>query len=173
MSASIESCILKLKQDTYKHFEEFYDLTKVGVFYTIKKICFDRSLIEDVMQDTYLLFLRNLHKIDLTSNPYSYLLTIAHNTAINKIKSQKPSVNVSDYENIFQSLPQNGTPLLNLCQNKLKPDDWKIIELCIVYGYKRVEVAKMLNKPISTINWQYNNCLKQIKNLYKEVYDEK
>lgn len=39
------------------------------------------------------------------------------------------------------------------------------------FGYKRVEAAKLLGAPVSTVNWQYNNILKKLGKSFKEVYD--
>lgn len=45
------------------------------------------------------------------------------------------------------------------------------MELCVIYGYKRVEAAKLLDAPVSTVNWQYNNILKKLGKHCKETYD--
>ena len=42
-----------------------------------------------------------------------------------------------------------------------------------VYGYRRVEVAKKLNRPVTTVNRKYNVILKKIEKYYDEVYYEK
>ncbi|MGN1227085.1 MAG: RNA polymerase sigma factor [Christensenellales bacterium] len=178
----------ELKQGKSECFDEFYDLTKVSVYYTIKKIVKDSNILEDIMQDTYVKFINSLQKIDANYNPFSYLLMIARNTALDECKKNN-KVECLDFTEESESVALNlekaitplscemetkfDAPLLNYCKDKLSDEEYKILELTVIYGYKRVEVAEMLNIPKSTLNWQYNNILKKIKNFYKEVYNEK
>ena len=172
----IKYLIEKLKQGKSEYFNKFYDETKSSVFYVIRKILNNKAQIEDVMQETYIKFIYSLHKINENQNPYYYLLQIAKNKAIDEYRKNKKIV-LSNYceetetENCYNfSL---DFPLLDCCKKNLSVDEFKILELTVILGYKRVEVAKMLQQPISTVNWKYNKILKKIKTLYLEVYDEK
>lgn len=63
--------------------------------------------------------------------------------------------------------------LVEDAMQNLSDDEFRILELTTIYGYRRVEVAKMLGEPISTINWKYNKVIKKVKTFYGEVYNEK
>ena len=49
----------------------------------------------------------------------------------------------------------------------------QVVVLYAVYGYKHREIAKILNKPLGSILWTYNNSIKKLqKVLKKEDRDE-
>ena len=45
----------------------------------------------------------------------------------------------------------------------LKEDEYEILMLCQVAGYRRREVAQMLGMPIGTVTWKNNEALKKLK----------
>lgn len=182
------SLVEHLKKGESDYFDEFYDLTKVSVYYTIKKIINEPSTIQDIMQDSYIKFINSLHKIESNYNPFSYLLIIARNTALDEKKktnkidyidfaeefdNQSPiGVNIATNHS-YEMVTKFDAPLLDYCKVNLTEEEYKILELTVILGYRRVEVAKILNEPKSTINWKYNQILKKVKHFYKEVYNEK
>ena len=49
----------------------------------------------------------------------------------------------------------------------------RIVTLHVISGFKHREIADLLEKPIGTVLWTYNNALaKMKKELIKEGYDE-
>ena len=62
------------------------------------------------------------------------------------------------------------TPLLDLCRKRLTEEDFYILENTVLFGYTRVDVAKALGKPVSTVNRRYNEILKKIKKFATEIY---
>lgn len=186
----LETLVGKLKEGKSEYFDEFYDLTKVSVFCVIKKFIADDALVQDLMQDTYIKFLNSLHKIDSSYNPFSYLLMIAKNKAIDEIR-KNGRVDYVDFEDTLDNITSvninkiavelteednafaYNSPLLKYCKEHLSSEDFRILEMTALLGYKRVEVAKMLSIPKSTLNWKYNQILKKVKEFYKEVYSEK
>lgn len=84
----IISLIEDLHDGNLEAFNEFYELTKKNVYITIYSTIKDKDLSEDVLQDTYVKFLEVVTKLDLNSNPYSYLYMIARNTSIDYIKKR-------------------------------------------------------------------------------------
>ena len=162
----------KLKQGKMAYFDEFYDATKNGVYFTIKSIVKDYSLAEDIMQGVYESFMNHINDIDTDKSIYSYLITTAKNMSLNEIKKGERLAPLDYYENIECPEEESFTPLLDFAKKNLDEYEWKILKLTVIDGYRRVEVAKLLNKPIATVNWQYNKILKKVEKMYKEVYDE-
>ena len=173
MQDKINALVEKLKSGNNEYFNKFYELTKGPVFYTIKKIVGSADIASDVMQDTYVSFINALGNIDENKNAYSYLITTAKNKAINEYKK----VSRIEYIDFLENLPYETTdmdaPLLNYCKQHLTKEEFELLEDVVVYGYKQIEIAKKLKKPISTFNWQYNQLLKKINKFCKEVYHER
>ena len=42
-------------------------------------------------------------------------------------------------------------------------EEYRIVMMCSVAGYKRREVAAMLNMPIGTVTGKYNEALKKVR----------
>lgn len=102
-----------------------------------------------------------------------YLCSIAANKALDSIKKDvKIDKSVQSDELIIGKCDEYAcdAPLLNLCKKRLDEEEYFILENTVVFGYTRVEVAKMLDKPVSTVNRRYNKILEKIKKLATEVY---
>lgn len=50
----------------------------------------------------------------------------------------------------------------------LSEEEYNILMLCHVAGYKRREVAQMLQMPIGTVTWKNNEALKKLKKVLSE-----
>ena len=61
-SLLMQEIVKQLKNDNLDMFDEFYDLTKNQVYVTILSVVKNKMTAEDIMQDTYLRFLNNIHK---------------------------------------------------------------------------------------------------------------
>lgn len=165
-----------LKAGKKEFFDPFYDQTKGAVWHTIYAIVKDRCAAEDLMQESYIAFLNHLQEIDERANPLAYLITTARNKALNELRRRNKEAN-SDPEDLPLPDPRDAyaedeMPLWEKAREILSENEWNLLELCLIYGYKRVEAAKILKLPVSTVNWQYHNILKKIKKHYAEVYDE-
>lgn len=164
----------KLKRGKQEYFDEFYELTKGAVYYKIKSYgSVDSAAAEDIMQETYVSFLKHIDSADENGNPLAYLLTIAGNKTIDELRKNGRFDKEIDPEELnikTTEVYSHDMPLVETCRKKLSPEDFGLLELTVIYGYKRTEVAKMLDKPISTVNRRYNDLLKKIKIFYGEAY---
>lgn len=166
--------IKKLKQGKKEYFDEFYALTKGRVYYKVKSCGItDGALVEDVMQETYLSFLKNLSKTDESRNPLAYLLTIAGNKGIDELRRRKRTdgnVCADELTLKAEHTYTHDTPLLELCYKKLSREELKLLETVFIYGYKRIEAAELLKLPVSTVYRRYDELIKKLKILREEAY---
>ena len=84
----VREILLELKKNDYSSFDEFYELTNRLVYIMISSIIKNKTIVEDLMQDTYVKFIENIDKISLSSNPTAYLAQIAKNISINTRKEE-------------------------------------------------------------------------------------
>lgn len=175
LKEKVARAIRQLKKGKTEYFDEIYDLTRASVYYVIRGVLKDSYLVEDAMQETYVAFLNSIAKIDDEQNPLSYLLQIAKNKALDEArrKTRAAGANIDDVEIATSDVTVSDLPLLEHARQNLSDDEFRILELTTIYGYRRVEVAKMIGEPISTINWKYNKIIKKVKTFYGEVYNEK
>lgn len=161
----------KLKAGKKEYFDEFYNLTISAVWYVVKKIIPERFFAEDIVQESYIAFLNNLQNVN--GDPLPYLCGIAKNRALDAIKKDSKIDKSSPFEDLTLAITDKyevDFPLLEACKSKLDDEEYFILENTVIFGYTRVAVAKMLNKPVPTVNRKYNQILKKVSILAKEVY---
>ena len=169
----LKTLIVKLKKGRREYFDEFYELTKKSVYFTVRSLSTDKFFIEDVMQDAYVSFLTNLNKVD--GNPLPYLIEIAKNKALDAIKKNNKVDTSIEIETLNLAAAETETdfPFLNRLKKQLTEEEYFILEKTVFMGFRRVEVAKMLNKPVPTVNRKYHVVLNKIKKMYKEKSGER
>jgi RNA polymerase sigma-70 factor (ECF subfamily) len=164
--------VIKLKKGQMDVFDEIYHQTKSSVYYTILGILKDPSLSEDIMQETYL---KALEKIDQYKPTYlfvTWLTTIAKNLAINEYNKRKREISV-DIEEQDYMIPSSGDTSYNEAMIRelmvhLSEDERMIILYHIVENYKFKDIARMLDKPLGTVTWSYQNALQKLRKIAKE-----
>lgn len=157
----IKEMILQLKARDYSIFDDFYNHTKKGVFYTISTIIKRGDLVEEIMQDTYIKFLDNIEKCDANNNPIAYLNTIARNLSINEYH-KLTKFTISD--EVFEVIDDTEESSISLgILEYLEGIEKEVVSLHIVSDLKFKDVAAVLNKPLGTVLWIYNKAIKKLK----------
>ena len=161
----INEIIKEFKEHDYQSFDEFYEMTNRLVYIMIAKIIKDKSLIEDLMQDTYVKFLENIKSVSLNANPTPYLAQIAKNLAINEINKYRKvelddelvlSIKDDKYESESRAVELGMIDYLN-------GDDHEVVTMHIVGEMKFKEISKVMNKPLGTVLWIYNRAIKKLR----------
>lgn len=163
--------IKKFKNGDISAFDEIYRLTHKSVYYTALSVLRDKYAAEDVMQSTYLKVVKNIESYKKEDNPYSWILKIAKNEALNIKKNLNRIIYTDVYENpeIFgASEPDEYGLLTDLARRILKDDEFEILMLVAVVGYKRREISSILDMPLPTVTWKYNNALKRLRQAIKD-----
>lgn len=143
LKEKVARAIRQLKKGKTEYFDEIYDLTRASVYYVIRGVLKDSYLVEDAMQETYVAFLNSIAKIDDEQNPLSYLLQIAKNKSLDEARrmTRAAGANIDDVEIATSDVTVSDLPLLEHARQNLSDDEFRILELTTIYGYRRVEVA--------------------------------
>ena len=161
---NLDDIVEEFRDANYTHFDEFYNQTKKNVFFSIAAIVKDNSVIDDLMQDTYIKFLENISKYKKTSIN-AYLSTMAHNIAINYYNKEKRIIHddeIIDYQQ-DNSNDKNYEYIeaLELLKD-LDDISREIVVLHTINDLKFKEIAKIVDKPIGTVLWIYNKAIKEL-----------
>ncbi len=155
-------------------FDEIYNQTRKSVYYAALAVLRDKSLAEDVMQTTYMRVLKSIQSYTLGTNASAWIIKIAKNEALNirKLRMREQPVNQYEKLTLFGvSEPSTYGELTDLAKRLLADDEFLILMLVNACGYKRKEIGQMLDMPIPTVTWKYQNALLKLRNaLEKEVY---
>lgn len=170
----LERKIEKLKEGDLEAFDYIYDCTNRIVYFSILKIVKNKIYAEDILQDTFIRALSCLSQYKKDTNFIGWICAIGKSLAINHLKKFRHEINVDfDLETHDDNSSGNELPyIFDIATKILSEDEYKIIMLCHVSGYKRREVSVMLDMPIGTVTWKNNEALKKLKQ-YLEKEDIK
>ena len=162
---NIDDMIEEFRVCNYTHFDEFYNLTKKNVFFTIIAIVKDNYVVDDLMQDTYMKFLENINNYK-SKSINAYLSTIARNLAINYYNKEKRIVHndeIIDYVQSDDKAPNYEYIEVLEMLKTLDDTSREIVILHTINDLKFKEIAKIVDKPLGTVLWIYNKAIKELK----------
>ena len=172
MKTKLDREVERLRAGDRDALERIYDQTYRAVFYAIYYILKDRAASEDILQETYLAAYRKLDRFQ-GGNLTGWLVTIGKNLAINEYQKRRKEINVDFQENeslfgVYRVEERTETPLIDLADKILSEEEFQILALCAVAGYKRREVAEILKIPLGTVTWRYHEAIKKLKAQWRE-----
>lgn len=162
----LKELLVQLQNDKMEYFDEFYNLTKNKVFYMAYSILQDYHLSEDILQDTYIKFLKHKKKVKVDGNILSYLLEISKNLSLNYVNKHKKVVNIDNIVFKYEEQYQEKFEELKLVKDMkkiLNENEFQIVILKIINELTNNEIAQLLNKPLGTVLWTYNNAIKKLR----------
>ncbi|MCQ2602684.1 MAG: RNA polymerase sigma factor [Clostridia bacterium] len=165
----LDQLMYNLQQGDESAFEKIYNETKNGLFSFILSICKNYHTAEDLMQNTYIRLRASIKSYETGANALAWIYTIAKNLTYNELNRRKREI-TTDFDDstavfggsyeIDDKLPG---PTIAIMRKVLNEQEFQIITLYLVAGFKHREIAEMLNKPIGTVLWAYRNALNKIK----------
>jgi RNA polymerase sigma-70 factor (ECF subfamily) len=155
-----------LKGKSEEAFEYIYHETKHSVYAMILSIVRDRSLTEDVMQDTYIKMLSSINSYQKGKSFRNWLLTIARNQAIDYYRKHKKEVLMDTSEDEYL-LPQQNSDTMNKMRSEellgiLTEEEREIVLLRIVDNIKHRDIARIVDKPLGTVLWLYQKAIRKM-----------
>lgn len=165
MKASLlEEKIERYKRGDKTAFDYIYEQTHKPLYFNILYYVKDRPIAEDIMHDAYLKALANLESYQSGTNFIGWLCRIGKNLALNFLEKRRREV-LTDFSEPYLggSYEQEVPYIFELAQKILSEEEYQIVMMCQVAGYKRREVAEMLSQPIATVTWKNNQALKKLK----------
>lgn len=163
--AKLERKIGELRAGNGKAFDYIYERTNRSVYFAILYIVRDKMYAEDILQETYVKAVRALDRYEAGTNFTAWLSRIGKNLALNHIKAAKREIPTDfDADAYRYGTQETELPyLFETAAKLLSEEEYEILMLCQVSGYKRKEVAQMLQMPIGTVTWKNNEALKKLR----------
>ena len=137
---------------------------------------------EDIGQETFIRFYRNLDKFRGESKLGTYLTRIAINLSLNELKSRKrkrwlfPAMDEDEESKLGyndESFEKNEKrEIIQKALKKLKPEFRSVIILRLISGYSVEETAKILNIPAGTVFSRLARAQKKLGDILKPYYKE-
>ena len=128
---------------------------------------------EDVMQETYLRIYAGAASYRPGGKPMAWILTIAKNCALAKLRTAKrqPVVSPEDAELWRVEDPRQTREdqlVLEAAMTRLSDEERQIVVLYSAAGLKHREIAELLQIPLSTVLSKYRRAILKLRNFIKE-----
>lgn len=168
--------IKALKEKENAAYHHLYTHYKGSLFSIISNIIPETEVAEDVLQETFITVWKNIDKYDPEKGRlYTWLLNLARNTAINKLRSKnyKNSLKNDDISNLVNNDDIKGINQININQiglrtevRKLKEDLKNVVELAYFSGFTQEEVSRALNIPLGTVKTRLRTAIIELRNQF-------
>lgn len=168
---SLDKQMIKFINGDKSAFGTIYDETRKSVYFTALAIVRDKSLAEDVMQSVYLSVIQNAESYRPGTNAAAWIVRIARNEALNlkKRRGREVSVDETETPSLFgESRADEYGLVTDTARRVLTEDEFSVLTLAAVCGYKRREIGEMLDLPTSTVTWKYNSAVTKMKQALRD-----
>ncbi len=161
--------------------EELYDRYSPLLYTLIKKISPDENTAENILVEVFAIVWRKIDKYDFNADsPYTWLVTLARNRAIDTLRRTRTASNTSHYNDEYEDyfiLPTLSEEIDSLdlpTAAKIRPNMEKalakltdtqkyVIHQAYYEGYTIKEIAKKLNIPIETVRQKIMTAVVNLK----------
>lgn len=169
----IEHWILQMALGDRTAFEALYGATSAKLFGLILRVLKDRHQSEEVLQEVYLKVWRHAGRYQVNGlSPMSWLITIARNTAIDRLRAQRsePQTGSSDLMDAVadgnpdpeeQAIRRSETLRLDECMGELEPAHAKALRGAYLDGATYADLAEQAGIPLNTMRtWLRRSLIK-------------
>lgn len=172
-NARIEELLSKIANGNKSAVGKLYDLIHTDIFaYALSKTR-NKFDAEDITQDTFVQIYKKAKLYTPKGKPMAWIITIELNIIRRQfqLKSRYSSFEEDIERETACASFENGVinnEFLRELMKTLTEEEREIIVLHVVSGFKHREIAKLLNKPLSTILSKYNRAIKKLQAIVVE-----
>ena len=167
----INKLIYRISKGDNHALDELFELTSRMLLTMARKYLFDKSYAEDLVSETYFKLVKNASKFNPAQNGLNWLYKIIHNEAVNYNRRDYSLYNceLTDEASIIDDCVDDWLDkiLIKDALNQLSAEERLVIYLRYWEGLNYQEVAKRINKPLTTTYDYINKILKKLKKLLK------
>lgn len=166
----LEDLIYKIAAGNKEALERLYVKTKSAVYGFSLSIIKNNADAEDVLQETYIKIWTNAQSYTAHGTPMAWILTIARNLALMKIREKKrfQDIEPEEWERCFavsdEAENTEARQFLIAALRILTEEERQIIMLHAVSGLKHREIGDLLQMALPTVLSKYHRALKKLKN---------
>ena len=180
-NCNVDELLKKIRQGDNSALNSLYDSTNKQLFAFCYTYLHNKNDCEDILSRVYLTIIQQISLYNGKTG-ISWIYTIAKNLCINYLNSLKRVnfLDFSDEENInaylkdknYEISLKDESGIIQKSEKLLDENEFRVVILKAVCGYKFKEISKIINKGEATARWQYNNALKKLRKALKEEINE-
>ena len=142
----------------------YEELSKPVYFYAFR-LCEQREVAEDVMQETFLTVWEKAETFS-AKNGRAWIFTIAKNKTLDKLRDSGKRAELDEHRAESEDGLEQSLSELSFWQRlaPLSEKERDVVSLRLLSGFTLTEVAEELKIPKGTVFWTYNNAIKKLRN---------
>lgn len=168
----IEKLILRTADEDRAAFDALYAATSAKLFGVTLRVLTDRAAAEDALQDIYVKVWRSADKYRVNGlSPMTWLITIARNTAIDRLRTRRASggADMDEAAEVADAAPgpeaqavaSSERARIAACLATLDADKADAVRRAYLFGDSYQELAAYYDVPLNTIRtWLRRSLLK-------------
>ncbi len=164
----LERCLLKIQNGDDFALQTLYERTKNGVFAFVYSYLKNYHDSEDAMQTVYLKIKTGINGYKKGTNPRAWILQIAKNHSLNLLAKRKREESVDTFPEATYVDQRLSGGITETMQKVLSQEEFQIVTLHVLWGYKHREIGELLNLPTGTITSKYKRAVEKLKGALKE-----
>lgn len=157
----IEEMLARVSLGDRKAFSQLYNSTSAKLFGVCLRVLKDRAAAEDVLQEAYMKIWRYADRYASNGvNPMTWMITIARNTAIDRLRTTKQTDDIDDMSDMLAA--PDATPeqvavasdeagRIGVCLARLDPPKDKAVRGAYLEGLSYAELSSKLGIPLNTV----------------------
>ena len=152
---------------------ELYGRTRGAVYAAALAILQNADEAQDASQDAFVRAWEAAGRYRPQGSPMAWLLTIARNEALSRLRRAGRQTTLSDGE--WDAIPAGADvspedrAVLQTALARLGADERQIVLLHAVSGLKHRQIAEIMHMPLATVLSKYHRALKKLRVLLKGV----
>jgi RNA polymerase sigma-70 factor (ECF subfamily) len=157
----IEALIAQTALGNQTAFSQLYDATSGKLFAVCLRVLTERAAAEDAMQETYVKVWKNAGRYQVTGHsPMTWLITIARNTAIDRLRARTVDHDVSDYSERLaapglspeqSAIANSEAKRITQCLDELDTDRRAAISGAYLQGKSYQDLSDQFDVPLNTM----------------------
>ncbi|MEG2289718.1 MAG: sigma-70 family RNA polymerase sigma factor [Clostridium sp.] len=175
-NVEFEASIKLIQADDKSGLEKIYKEYITVIYSVVLSIVKNKENAEDITSDFFIKLWDKSKLYDFSYKHKSWLITIAHNMSIDFLRKNKSEVLTSEFfeegclnENSFENNIHHKI-IFEDALNNLKDAERQVINMRILGDLTFKEISRILNKPLGTITWQYQNAINKLRRYeYEEI----
>ncbi len=171
---SEQELVVLLNQQSNDAFNYLYDHYSGAIYTIINQIVPDKDTASDVLQDVFVNIWKKIGTYDASKGRlFTWMLNIARNAAIDKIRSRGYRDNLKNQpitENSAMSISSNPSVNdvgLKRILTKLNDESRKLIDLSYFQGFTHEEIAKLMGIPLGTVKTRIRTAIIQLRSMIR------
>lgn len=174
----VVGCLQRIALGDRRAFDEFYDLTAPNLFAIALRVCRNRTMAEDVLQEAYVRVWRRASSFDPERGPpMPWLATIVRRLAIDALRRRGPVEQLCDRDlepnegNYTLTTPTETRAMdgriLHRCLHELRPSARDCLMLAYFEDLSHAEIGARLGLPLGTVKSHIRRGLQQLRDCFQ------